>query len=141
MKNNSLYWLSYIFFTLSLSISLAASGEEKPVTLSMVELLANGEDFDGTRVTVIGIPFVGFEANRLFFSLDAYKIGDTASAVYLRWPESLEKELVESNGSYTYITGRYSDIKRKVLKKNEFVIGPPESAGTIEVDSILVTQQ
>lgn len=112
--------------------------DEPPINLSMIELMSNGENFDGMKVMVKGVQYIDFEANYLFYSMDSFKISDTASSVFLRGHKDLSnsKELKQFNGKYVSVVGLYRDMKREKFKKNEFLIGAPNGVGYIEVESI-----
>lgn len=53
-------------------MSMSVRGQE-PVTVSMIELVANGEAFDGQRIRVVGVPSVGFEHSYMYYSEESYK--------------------------------------------------------------------
>lgn len=100
-------------FVCSLAIVNVQASEEGAVALSMIELIADGNNFRGQKIQVIGVPYVDFEASYLFSSLESYSISNTASSVYLRADKALKKEIKKYNGKYVYIAGTYSDIERK----------------------------
>lgn len=143
----NMFTMKRVFLSLVLILSACSfvafptqADDVKPIPLSMIELIANGDKFDGKVVQVIGIPFVEFEASYLFPSKSALESADTATSVYLQLSKSLMENIEELNGKFVYIVGKYSDIEREALKDNQFTIGPVEAAGSIYVDSVIPVQ-
>lgn len=89
-----------IAFTVMVTcVAVTHAREAKPIDISMIELIATGGDFDGKRITVIGVPSVGFEASHLYQSYESFRISDTTSSVVLRLSKVLQEEVGKLNGS------------------------------------------
>ena len=106
------------------------------IAISMIELIADGNTFNGKYIEVVGVPSVDFEASFLYSTREAYEVSDTAASIFMRISPEIEKNMRNYNGKHVRITGRYLDIERRNLQKNEFSIGPPQAAGIIEIDSV-----
>jgi len=73
------------------------------IEVSLINLIATPEQYDGKLVRVIGVGEVKFESNGLYFSKDDYKKVITKNAVWLELDEKLlettYENLKKSNGS------------------------------------------
>ncbi|MFT3796542.1 hypothetical protein [Flavobacterium sp.] len=76
--------LSFASFAQSDTIAKRkAIKEEKSVSISMIQLIANPEKYDGKRVTISGYIMTEFEGTAIFFSREDYEHGFTKNGIWL----------------------------------------------------------
>jgi len=86
------------------------------IEVSLINLIATPEQYDGKLVRVIGVGEVKFESNGLYFSKDDYKKVITKNAVWLELDEKLlettYENLKKSNGKYVLVEGIFNSKKK-----------------------------
>lgn len=86
------------------------------IEVSLINLIATPEQYDGKLVRVIGVGNVKFESNGLYLSRDDYKKAITKNAVWLALDEELlettYEKLKKSNGKYVLVEGIFNSKKK-----------------------------
>ena len=79
------------------------------IDVSLINLIATPEKYDGKLVRVIGISFLEFESNGLYLSKEDLENGVTKNALWIEInPQTVgktEKELSKYNGKYILVEG------------------------------------
>jgi hypothetical protein len=94
---------------LALTLSSEAGSEsEIPVRCSVIQLIANPDQFDGMVVQTYGFATIGFERNYLYLSRDDARYGLVANALPLDVP-TMEKvgALLRFDGKYVLVEGTF----------------------------------
>jgi hypothetical protein len=81
-----------------------------PVMVSMIQLIAAPQDFDGKRVIVIGVPRIEFEAQGLFLHKEDFDIGLSKNALWLVVPRDKDAEWRTLEGKYVLVEGTFSAV-------------------------------
>jgi hypothetical protein len=102
----------------------------------MIELLANGSEFDGRRVSVIGVVITDSAGGYLFPSRELLQMADTASAIVLHGDRSTLAKLAAQDRAFVLISGCYRASQRE-LPDNVVVIGNRQEAGEIDVEDFV----
>ncbi len=89
--------------------SLGAAG---PLTVSLVQLIANPHDYDGKVVRVIGFVSLEFEGNAIYLHQDDYKHGIHQNGLWLKVTDDLRTRARELHKKYLIIEGTF-DTKLK----------------------------
>lgn len=93
---------------LSASIAPATSGQpERPLTVSMIDLLANKLKYDGKFVAVSGYISIRFEDNALYFDENAYLHLFTENAIWIDYDDAAQENFEKANQRYGYIWGLF----------------------------------
>ena len=86
----------------------ASAAEPAPETVSMIDLIANGEKYDGKLIQVGGFISLTWEDDALYFSKQDYAVQLTKNAIWLDIDESTEAKLKKYDQHYGYIVGTFS---------------------------------
>jgi hypothetical protein len=96
--------LSAFLFTLLVVPSKA----DQPLDVSMIQLLANPEKFDGKHIRIIGFLRIEFEGNALYFHREDYQIGLLKNAIWVDVTPEMEKQSSKLNMQYVLLEGIFS---------------------------------
>jgi hypothetical protein len=102
----------HIIFTASVACIVAAfatarAGVEMPKDVSMVQLLATPEKFDGKLVRVFGFLRLEFEGDALYLHREDDTQGLTRNAVWVDRTEAIEREQEKLNAHYVLIEATF----------------------------------
>jgi len=79
------------------------------IPVSIINLIATPEKYDGKEIRVVGIGCIEFEGNAIYLSTEDWKIGNYKNAIWLAWDyeqfEKIEVELIKLNGKPVVIEG------------------------------------
>jgi len=81
---------------------------DDPIDVSLINLIATPERFDGKYVMVIGVGNLEFEGNALYLSKDDLKYGNTKNSVWLANFTNYQKEYEDYNGKIVIVEGRFN---------------------------------
>lgn len=88
---------------------------KETVEVSLINLIATPEKYDGKLVRVVGVGNINFESNGLYLSKEDYKKCVTKNAVWLDIDEgklsTTYANLKQSNGKYILIEGVFDSKK------------------------------
>ena len=79
----------------------------EPARVSMVELIATPERFNGQRVVVVGFAHLEFEGNALFLHKEDYDNGITKNSLRLSVPRNGAEAWEALSGGYVRIEARF----------------------------------
>ncbi len=79
-----------------------------PSHRSMVQLIAQPEQFDGQVVRVIGFMHLEFEGDALYLHKDDYRHGIHKNGLHIEVPPSQAKAFYKLNDRYVLIEGEFS---------------------------------
>jgi hypothetical protein len=96
--------LSAFLFTLL----LVASKADQLLDVSMIQLIANPQKFDGKHIRIIGFLRIEFEGNALYFHREDYQIGLLKNAIWVDVTPEMEKQPSELNMQYVLLEGIFS---------------------------------
>jgi len=100
----------HIIFTRLVACMIAAfatlrAGAEMPQDVSMVQLLATPEKFDGTVVRVFGFLRLEFEGDALYFHREDDVQGLTRNGIWVDRTDAMEHDANKLNSHYVLIEG------------------------------------
>ena len=83
--NMKILWFSLLMLLSSLGNAAVCSDvqESRVCSVSMMELIVNGKEFDNTLVIVTGYYRWGYEMSGLFFTRDHAAISDASNAIWV----------------------------------------------------------
>jgi hypothetical protein len=84
------------------------SNAEQPLDVSMIQLIANPEKFDGKHIRVIGFLRIEFEGNALYFHRQDYEIGLLKNGIWVDVTPEMEKQSSKFNMQYVLLEGIFS---------------------------------
>lgn len=85
---------------------------EEPVDVTMVQLIANSEKFDGRLVRVIGFLRLEFEGNVLYLHREDYENAILGDGVWVDTTAEVMKQSKTLNMQYVLIEGTFSSSDR-----------------------------
>ena len=86
-----------------LSLLFTAPAWARRPTVSLIQLIANPEKFDGQVVRFHGVANIEFEGNAVFLSKDHRRNMVTSCALWLDLSEELQKEREWTSGRYVLL--------------------------------------
>jgi hypothetical protein len=103
-------FLLYGILALAISIQTtwAADQQHPPNVVSMIELIANKEKYNGKPVQVSGYLSVRFEDDALYFDENAYEHMFTENALWISIDDKDRADFKTVNHRYGYVTGVFS---------------------------------
>lgn len=87
------------------AVALATTEQGRPPVVSMIELLANKDKFNGKAVQVSGYLSVRFEDNALYFDENAYLHMFTENALWIDIDQADRAAFERYNGRPGYVIG------------------------------------
>jgi len=98
------------------AVSAYGKVSQDAIEVSLINLIATPEQYDGKLVRVTGVAKVEFENSGLYLSRDDYKNAITKNAVCLTLDEKLlgttYENLKKSNGKYVLVEGIFNSKKK-----------------------------
>ena len=94
-------------FLLTLSAARAADGIA-PIEVSMIQLIANPEKFDGKKVILTGFMNLEFEGNALYFHRDDFVYGQMKNGLGLTLSEQGTKSASRWSKNYVRVEGVFN---------------------------------
>jgi hypothetical protein len=88
------------------------SKADQPPDVSMVQLIANPEKFDGKHIRVIGFLRIEFEGNALYFHREDYEIGLLKNAIWVDVTPEMQKQSSKFNMQYVLLEGIFSGSEK-----------------------------
>jgi hypothetical protein len=111
MKPSGVAGLSLIACVVFFAIDLGAQSTRDPVNVSMIQLIANPEKYDGKMVRVIGFLRLEFEGNALYLHKEDYGHSLVGNDIWVNVsPEMMENDQ-KLNNKYVLLEGIF-DAKR-----------------------------
>ncbi len=118
MKRSVLAWL-FVTTLLLIGFALtrtAAQERTRPESVSLIQLIANPDKYDGHQVRVIGFVRIEFEGNAVYLHEEDDKYAISDNALWLSLPNTKSKEEYERyhalDGKYVIIEGVFSSKNR-----------------------------
>lgn len=133
----------FVLFVLLLAIPMPASTQsdrapDKPFFVSLIQLIATPEKYDGKVVKVVGFMHLEFEGDELFVSSADFDNRITKNGVWIVRNPSLVAHADEIKDRYVVVVGTfstggfgYSDLMSGLLTKITYV-GPWPARGGIQ---------
>jgi hypothetical protein len=87
--------------------AMSASYTQQPVTVSIIQLIANPKEYDEKYVRVIGFARIAFESNGLYLHQDDYKYGITKNALWLEIAKGGRREYLQYDRKYILLEGTF----------------------------------
>ena len=84
------------------------SPSAEPQDVSMVQMIANPEKFDGHRVRIIGFVKLEFEGNAIYLHQEDFDHGMTRNGLWLNISEDIRTRSKEFDGHYCLIEGKFN---------------------------------
>ncbi len=105
--------MRYLVLCVALLFGLgdAARSAEIP-EVSLIQLIASPERYDGKRVRVEGFALIEFEGNALYFHKEDKDVGLSKNAIWLEVPEEKETKWKLHSGSYVLVVGTFRAANR-----------------------------
>jgi hypothetical protein len=94
--------------TLLFALLVIPSKAEQPVDVSLIQLIANPEKFDGKHIRVIGFLRIEFEGNALYLHREDYQIGLLKNAIWVDVTPEMEKQSSKLDKQYVLLEGIFS---------------------------------
>lgn len=102
-----------LIFVLLLIFGLAGSASATPPTdVSIVQLIANPERYDGQQVRVIGFLRLEFEGNAIYLHREDYERSILQNSIWIDLTDSQENSAAKLNNSYVLVEGKF-DVRQK----------------------------
>jgi hypothetical protein len=95
-----------------LSIFLAGQLFAQKTTVSIIQLIANPEKYDGQVVRFEGVTNIEFEGNGIFLSKEHWKAHVNSFAIWMDLSDELTKGRKWLNGKYCIVEGKFSATDR-----------------------------
>lgn len=97
-------------FLLVLVVFLARplAGEPRAFDVSMVQLIANPEKYDGKLITVIGFMEIGDENDLIYSHHEDDEHGILANAIWFEITPMIKEKSEILSGNYVLLTGRFT---------------------------------
>jgi len=98
-----------IALSAALAIAVPAKAEEEaPRDISLINLIATPERFDGKRVRLVGFLRIEFEGNALYLHEEDLRQGITDNAVWIDLPKGTDrKHYAPLSDHYVLVEGRF----------------------------------
>lgn len=101
--------IRYTFVALFLlGIWSKTNAAEQPVTVSLVQLIANPEDYDSKFVRVIGFVRLEFEGDAIYLHRDDYMHGLTQNGLWIDVTDDIRSRRAEFDEKYVLIEGTFN---------------------------------
>jgi hypothetical protein len=84
----------------------------EPLSVSLIQLIANPEDYDGKVVRVIGFVKLEFEGNAIYLHQDDYKHSITRNGLWLDVTDDVRKKQKDYDQKYVLLEGTFSAKER-----------------------------
>lgn len=116
--------LLLFFLTPSLGVTTGHENTDQQAHLvSLIQLIATPEKFDGQIVEVIGFLNLEFEGNELFVSREDYENGIAKNGVWIVRNPNINADFDELNRHYVALVGRFSASNKGHLSMTSGSIG------------------
>ena len=80
---------------------------EQPTSVSIIQLIANPEKYNGKRVRIIGFVRIEFEGNAIYLHQDYEKLGIYSNALWLDVTDEIRKDREKYDGKYVIVVGTF----------------------------------
>ena len=98
-----------VLLTIPFAVPIKA---EEPVDVTMVQLIANPEKFDGKLVRVIGFLRLEFEGNELYLHREDYENAILGDGIWVDITPEITKQSKTLNMHYVLLVGIFSSSDR-----------------------------
>ncbi|MFP5236501.1 MAG: hypothetical protein ACLGSD_11415 [Acidobacteriota bacterium] len=80
-----------------------------PQDVSMIQLIANPQRYDGKRVRIIGFLHLEFEGDSIYLHREDFEFGITKNALWIDVPRDMTPDQIKSvNDNYVICTGTFA---------------------------------
>jgi hypothetical protein len=98
-----------LFAVLVLPVSVGSSvAPESPTDVSIVQLIANPDKFDGKLVSLIGFIHIGREQDLIFLGQEDFNHALAQNALWFHLSEQMGKDWQKLNRNYVSVVGVFS---------------------------------
>jgi hypothetical protein len=118
------------------ALSCGSGKSERPVDVSLIQLIASPDKFDSRHVMVMGFARLEFEGNALYLHEEDYKRGLTKNAVWVDVPPDIRGRSKEYDMKYVLIVGTFSATRKGHMGLFSGTIERVESFRSLHVDRI-----
>jgi len=119
--NRPLYFLLLVACSVFPATSTSQVAVSRPIVVSMIQLIANPEKFDGKSIAVVGFLGLEYEANLLYLNMGDYDNVEVANALWIDTTEEIRKNREHLNLFYVRIEGTFRAGHGN--KRSEFLVG------------------
>lgn len=102
----------YLLLAFLLIGSSNDAGSQVPQNLSMIELIANPDKFDGRLISVTGYLRVQFEGDALYLHQEDYLHGLTKNSLWIERSDEVVEQLESLDSNYIVIAGLFNAKNR-----------------------------
>jgi hypothetical protein len=95
---------------------------QKDLSVSLIQLIANPEKYDGEQVEVIGFLRLEFEGNRIYLHEVDYTHNIGENAVRIGITKKQMKDLEDKNMHYVFVVGRFKAGQRGTSNANGTIV-------------------
>jgi hypothetical protein len=105
--------MRYLLFGVALLLGLCGAVRSAEIPeVSLIQLIASPERYDGKRIMVQGFALVEFEGNALYLHKEDKDFGLSKNAIWLEVPEEKEASWKLHSGSYVLVVGTFRAANR-----------------------------
>lgn len=109
--------MRFVIFALLLNLGTTGWASATPVKdVSIVQLIANPERYDGQDVRVIGFMRLEFEGDALYLHREDFEHSILNNGVWIDLTDSQQKSSAKFNNSYVLVEGRFSASEKGHLE-------------------------
>ena len=80
----------------------------EPLSVSLIQLIANPKDYDGKVVRVIGFVKLEFEGNAIYLHQDDYKHNITKNGLWIDVTDDIRKKQKDYDQKYVLLEGTFN---------------------------------
>ena len=93
------------------SFKVSESKSDEPIFVSIIQLIANPEKYDGKIVSIIGFVNMEFEGNAVYLHSEDWQNILYSNSLWLEIPKDIEKDKDKYNHRYVVIVGKFNAKK------------------------------
>lgn len=130
-------WVRFTLFVTLLLVSCPHVLSQPEPFVSLIQLIANPEKYDGKQVGVIGFLRLEFEGNRIYLHEEDYEHDIIENAVRIGVTKEQKQAFESRNMHYVFMVGTFEAGKRGTSNPNGTIeniskieVWPPERAST-----------
>jgi hypothetical protein len=111
MKIGKIVGLGILSIVLLMVWFLGAQSPREPLDVSLIQLIANSDKYDGKLVRVIGYLRLEFEGNALYLHQEDYEHSLIKNGIWVNTTPEIMKNQAKLNNTYVLLEGTF-DAKR-----------------------------
>jgi hypothetical protein len=126
-------WVRFALFITVLFVFCPRVIGQADISVSLIQLIANPEKYDGKQVEVIGFLRLEFEGNRIYLHEEDYTYNISENAVRIGVTNKQRQDLENRNMHYVFVVGTFKAGQRGTSNPNGTIVNitkveiwPPE---------------